>query len=452
MGNTMKKAILVVDDSRPVQRLIETSLETDYDVATASNGAEALEVIKVFKPDLIILDVMMPVMDGYEVVRRLKSNYLTWHIPILMLSAKGRADDKVRGLDLGADDYMAKPFNTSELRARVEAILRMKQSYLDANPSTRLPGNVSIERQMLDLITSGKLYAVVYTDLDNFKAYNDHYGFLSGDQIIIQTAELIKRTVVEKGNEDDFVGHIGGDDFIFTTTPDKVRDICETIILRFDELAKTFYAPEDLQRGGILAENRQGLMVEYPIMTISMMVVTNERRTIEHPAQIAAIATELKTYVKKLDGSNYVIDKRTDEVPQEYQSNIKILVVENDVKLSNFLSELLRKEGYHVFTARNGAEALAMVSNRKPNMVLLDVNLPLIDGYNVCNLLKNNPEFKSIPIMMLSGNVTLEDVKAGLQNQAEDYITTPIHPETLIGAIRRYTQNVANISPLGENG
>ncbi len=231
-------------------------------------------------------------------------------MPIIMLTGKGDVKDKVKGLDAGADDYMVKPFEPEELLARIRMLLRRSQIDLDAAPLTRLPGNVSIFNEIDARIKQGEEFAVGYVDLDKFKIFNDKYGFTWGDRIIQQTARVIIKAVEEKGNSDDFIGHIGGDDFVIITEPKTIEQICKQIIEEFDKVTLELYSPQDQKRGYITGIDRQGKKVNVELISISIGVITNKHRRLTHVAQVAEIGAELKEYAKKQKGSNYVRDKR----------------------------------------------------------------------------------------------------------------------------------------------
>jgi GGDEF domain-containing protein len=251
----------------------------------------------------------MPRIDGYEVCKILREEVATRYIPIILLSAKGGVDSQVQGLELGADDYITKPFNHTELIARVEALIRRHELSLDANPLTRLPGNMSIERELIRRLADSCKFAVGYADMDNFKAFNDQYGFAMGDRIIFETGQIISHAVTQF----DFVGHIGGDDFVFITTPDTVDKVCQKIIHQFDRVIPRYYDEESRARGYIETKTRNGVIQRFPVMSLSIAVVTNLERNFTHFAEISTIGAELKRYLKTLDGSNYLIDRRKDD-------------------------------------------------------------------------------------------------------------------------------------------
>ncbi|MDR0519817.1 MAG: diguanylate cyclase [Clostridiales Family XIII bacterium] len=173
-------------------------------------------------------------------------------------------------------------------------------------------GNLEIQRDVTDRIEKGDKFAVIYADLDNFKAYNDVYGFSSGDRIIVLTADIISGNVAQYGNAGDFIGHIGGDDFIIATTPDKAEEICRGVVSEFDEKVLDFYNEADRASGVITTKNRRGETDTFPLMSISMAIVTNERRSITSYLQVGDIASDVKKKLKTMPGSNYFTDRRVD--------------------------------------------------------------------------------------------------------------------------------------------
>lgn len=307
----MKIKILIVDDDPDIRDVLKLTLsEENYDVFEAGDGEEGLRIVNNKPLDLVLLDYKMPKMDGKQVCSLIKKDLLLRHLPVIMLTGKGDISDKVEGIEAGADDYIVKPFEPKELLARIRMILRRTERDLEANPLTRLPGNVSILNELSRRIDSELPFAVCYIDLDKFKAYNDTYGFEHGDEVIRETARILLRTAQELGNPDDFVGHIGGDDFVLVTIPKTAEDICKKIIVDFEKIVPNFYNPVDRKAGYILALDRQGKEQKMPLLSISIGVVTNEFTKIEHVAQIGELGAELKEAAKRLERSNYIINRR----------------------------------------------------------------------------------------------------------------------------------------------
>lgn len=303
--------ILIADDDADIRDVLKLTLsEENYDVIEAANGEEALNAIHTKSPSLVLLDYRMPILNGREVCKMIKDDILLRHLPVIMVTGSGDVEDKIGGIDAGADDYVVKPFEPKELLARIRMILRRTERDLEANPLTRLPGNVSILNELSDKLEKKVKFAVCYLDLNKFKTYNDTYGFEHGDEVIKETARILIRTVQELGNPDDFIGHIGGDDFVVVTTLEKSDDICQRVISDFDKKMPFFYNETDRKNGYIIAHDRQGVEQKIPLLSIAIGVVSNESRQIEHVAQIGEIGAELKTLAKKIEKGNYVKDHR----------------------------------------------------------------------------------------------------------------------------------------------
>lgn len=306
-----KPKILVVDDDPLMRRIVTQSLErAAYDLLEAESGLAGIQCAIEQHPDLILLDVMMPEMDGFEVIRRLRSHPMTLGVPIILLTALGEMSEKVHGMQLGADDYMTKPFDPRELRARVQAHIKRSEQYLQSSPLTNLPGNYAIQQVIAARLDTKEPIAVIYLDLTNFKSYNDKYGWIAGDKIIKQLGELIVSAVLSCGDPNIFVGHVGGDDFVVVTRPRFAEALGLEIVRRFDVMIVDSYSPEDRSRGYIEVVDRLGEMRQVPIISLGAAVVTNELRPLEHPLQVAQIAAEVKRYLKTLPGSQVAFDRR----------------------------------------------------------------------------------------------------------------------------------------------
>ena len=306
--------ILIVDDDPDIRDVLRITLEAEgYQVLEAGDGEEALQVIRQSGPHLLIVDFVMPRLNGREVCAVLKKDLLLRHLPIIMLTGKGETADKVQGMEAGADDYVVKPFEPKELLVRVRTLMRRTASALDANPLTRLPGNVSIANEISTHIEKGEPFAVCYIDLDQFKSLNDHYGFALGDRVISETARILIHVVETLGDSNDFIGHEGGDDFVVMTSPQHAERICQKIISDFNKISPSFYQEEDRKRGYILGRDRQGNRVKVPLVTVSIGIVTTENRKIHHVAEVGEIGAELKQYAKSLGGSKFVKERRQEE-------------------------------------------------------------------------------------------------------------------------------------------
>ena len=304
------RTILIVEDDPQIVRLLKALLELEgFNIASTGTGEEAVELALRDVPHLVLLDVMLPRMDGIEVARRLRANTKTAHVPVVVLTARMDTADMLRAFDTDVDDYMTKPFNADELLARIRTQLRHVQQNLLA-PLTGLPGGLQVERAIERLLRGGQQWAILYIDLDHFKAYNDIYGFLRGNDLIRLTSRVAISAVRELGNITDFVGHVGGDDFVVFTTPDRVDVLCTDLIRRFDAESRALYRPEDLARGTLVAQDRQGQQRTYPLVSVSIGVVTNQYHPLTSAEEISRVAAEVKHQAKDLPGSAYFVDRR----------------------------------------------------------------------------------------------------------------------------------------------
>jgi diguanylate cyclase (GGDEF)-like protein len=307
----MAEKILVVDDDPDIARFVELNLRTHgFQTHVASDGMEALDKAFEIRPDLVLLDVTMPKMDGFEVAQKLRADQRTSNVSIIMLTARALSVDKVLGLTAGADDYVIKPCDPIELVARVKGTLRRAREMKALSPLTGLPGNVRIQDELHDLIRQAKPFALLYADLDNFKAYNDHYGFLRGDDALRFTARTLQESAMEVSDDEAFVGHVGGDDYVVICPPGDAERICQTIIERFDRAVPGLYDAEDRDRGHIEIENRRKEIERFPLMSISIGVATTDRRDFIHHGEAVSVAGELKEFTKRTKGSSYAIDRR----------------------------------------------------------------------------------------------------------------------------------------------
>ncbi|MHB1132107.1 MAG: response regulator [Chloroflexota bacterium] len=303
--------ILIVDDEPHILDLLVTFLHDEgYETVTAVTGRGAVETATHEMPHLVLLDVNLPDMDGFAVCRRLRQTIKTTYIPIIMLTARQSVGAKVEALTMGADDYITKPFNLQELLARIRTQLRHVEMGL-LSELTGLPGNTLIERAVAEAISRPNAkWAILYVDIDQFKAYNDVYGFVRGNQMIKALSSILREVADEEESELSFLGHIGGDDFVVLVPAEKSEETCERIIARFDEEVRKHYSTEDLARGYIVATDRQGQVARFPVVTVSIGVVTNMYKAIDSVGMVGNLAAEVKRKAKSVPGSAYVVDRR----------------------------------------------------------------------------------------------------------------------------------------------
>ena len=316
VSNARPIKVLVVDDDPVLLRMVQTFLlssEDPYEVLLANSGPEALRVAREEIPDLVLLDLMMPDMDGIEVCVQLRASRSTYLIPVIMLTASALHDHRLEALRTGVDDYLSKPFDPEELEVRIQSLIRRIRLSRASNPLTGLPGNLAIEHEINQRLARSQILACAYLDIDNFKAFNDYYGFEKGDECIRLVAEVLIEAVEAKGDPADFLGHIGGDDFILITEVERVEPILDYVAETFDSRVKALYNARDRERGWIEVLNRQKEPTRYPITCLSMGVSTNRHRELSNALEVSEIATELKKAAKARSPgtSSYIIDRRS---------------------------------------------------------------------------------------------------------------------------------------------
>jgi diguanylate cyclase (GGDEF)-like protein len=307
------ESLLVVDDDPFIARLLEIELRAaGYDVRVAADGALALDAARERCPDLVLADVMMPNMDGFELTRRLRQDPRTATVSVIMLTARGLSADKLEGFAIGADDYIVKPFDTPELLARIRGVLRRSRDTRTQSPLTGLPGNVRIEEEIDARVERSEPFAILYADLDHFKAYNDHYGFMRGDEVIQTTARLIGDVARGASEGSAFVGHVGGDDFVVVVAPEQSERVADALVAAFDEASAGFYDDADRERGFIEVTNRRGELQRFGMLTLSIGIASTAKRSFQHYAEAVAVATEMKQYTKESQISSWAIDRRAE--------------------------------------------------------------------------------------------------------------------------------------------
>lgn len=301
--------ILILSRDEEIKGYLKNLLEGEgFKVSQSPQEGALLSSLAQNQSDLLVLD--METINALDCCKKVRESFLLRHIPIIMLVNKEHTMDKMKGIYAGADDYLEKPVDPAELLIRIKASLWRAGRDLDANPLSKLPGNVSIIKELDLRIKSKQHFCVGYADLSKFKEYNDYYGFEAGDKAIKHCAEIISRSLLNFGSPGDFLGHIGGDDFIFICEWDSVSGICDKIISDFTKTIPTFYRKEDLEKGYIVVKDRSGKVTASPMMTIAIGVAANRFLQFSHVGEIIQIATELKNYAKTFSKSIYIIDRR----------------------------------------------------------------------------------------------------------------------------------------------
>jgi len=304
-----KERLLIVEDEPKVQKLLQIFFtNAGYEVVRAFTGTAALEACADRPPKLAILDINLPDMDGYDVCRALRQNPRTRHIPIIFLTERDERSAKIVGLELGADDYITKPFDMKELHLRVENALHRASRENLANPVTGLPGARLLEEEYQQWLQGRQSWAVLYTSINHFKAFNDYYGFVAADDLIEFLSIICTSAVNEAGNREDFIGHLGTDNFVIVTTPDKAKPICERAIARFEREIRLFYPFKDRRVGGMDVEEVVQIR-DAPLAYLSIGVVTiTRRRKVSSVRELDEALSNARARAQALGKSGYVID------------------------------------------------------------------------------------------------------------------------------------------------
>jgi len=261
-------------------------------------------------PCLIFLDGDDVGAEGLKLVRRLKADAFTAIVPAVVLSGTHAPERVGEWFAAGADEVITGFFAPAEQRARLDAMLVRTERDVSVHPSTRLPGTNEIERAIRTQLESGDEFAVCYADLDHFKEFNDRYSYYDGDRVIFLLSRILHDVVRGLTGPAGFVGHIGGDDFIFVIPSAHIAEVCGEILSVFDTLIPLQYNDQDRRAGYFFGKDRRGQLHRVPLMTLSIGIVTNRNRRFAHPAQVSELATEMKSYAKTLPGSVFVVDRR----------------------------------------------------------------------------------------------------------------------------------------------
>jgi CheY-like chemotaxis protein len=282
--------ILVVEDDQDISVLLNLYFDSQgYQVIVAKRGQDALEACRRTLPNVIVLDIQLPGMDGYEVCRQLRSNLRTSHIPILFLTQRDQRDDRIQGLELGADDYITKPFDIDELKLRVQNALRRAQFESLTSPTTGLPSGKLIEEQLRGLIHRNR-WVVLYVGILHIEGFNDAYGFVAGENVFRFISLVLNDAIDAYGTANDFVGHVSGDDFIIITDAEHAPAIRSYIKERFDDQVGRFYDFRDRERGHIELKDKSGRKRQIPLMTLVVGTVTPDMAPFADIRDITEIA------------------------------------------------------------------------------------------------------------------------------------------------------------------
>jgi GGDEF domain-containing protein len=281
-----------------------------FPLVTLNTPDEVESIVLRGHPCLLVLEASGTPGSGLAMVRRIKSDPFTAIVPVTVLAGPHHPERVQAWFEAGADEVITELFPPAEQRARMDAMLTRTERDVSVHPSTRLPGTTEIEREIRRRLESHQDFAVCYADLDHFKEFNDRYSYYDGDRVIYLLSRILHDVVKGMLGAKGFVGHIGGDDFIFIIPSADIHPVCTEIIQVFDALIPLQYNEQDRRAGYFFGKDRRGQLHRVPLMTLSIGIVTNRNRRFAHPAQVSELATEMKSYAKTLPGSVFVVDRR----------------------------------------------------------------------------------------------------------------------------------------------
>jgi diguanylate cyclase (GGDEF)-like protein len=303
--------ILIAGNEASITKEAGIMLEASgYRLKTCDNLHDSLALVFEDPPDLMIVEKGFAAGEEVELIKAVKACLQKANIPILLIASDR---EKIFDIDwnrMSVDDLLLAPFDPAELLARIRLAESRMMRVFDNNPLSRLPGNTSILRAIERIIESEEDFALCYVDIDNFKPYNDRYGFTRGDEVILMVARIIVNVVDEMAREESFVGHVGGDDFVFIVKLQFCRQVCEKILANFQLVRNMFLSPEDIKEGAFVGKDRLDRETRFGLLSLSIAVVTSVKGKYKHYGEISSAASEVKHYVKQLEGSNYLIDRR----------------------------------------------------------------------------------------------------------------------------------------------
>jgi diguanylate cyclase (GGDEF)-like protein len=289
-----KGRILIVEDDFDISNMLRIYFDSQgYETLVAPRGEEGLEMCRRKLPHLVILDIMLPDINGYEVCRRLRENLRTSHIPIIFLTQKDERSDQIAGLELGADDYVTKPFDLQLLLLRVQRAIQRAGWLSLTSPVTGLPSSKLVEEQLRQIMRR-KDWAILYIGINHIDDFNDVYGFVAGDDVLRFAAMLLTEVIDELGSGADFIGHIGGDDFLVITTPDRAPEAKARLNQRFNEEVMTFYNYKDRERGHIEIVGSDGKTQRLPLMTLAVGLIRHDTVPFADIREITEVAAEAR--------------------------------------------------------------------------------------------------------------------------------------------------------------
>ena len=308
------KYVVLIDDGEEICGTLYKLFEREknkYQITKTTSDNKSVKEVMLTVPDLVIIhEDSLVKNDIYGLIELLRKNPEYSITPIILISEQREKEHKLEMLKKGLEFYIKKPIDDDFLMYTIKNISRLMSANRCISALTGLPGNVQIENELKRRMASRKTYAVLYIDLDNFKAYNDKYGYMNGDEVIKFTSDVIQDAIQEYGKKGDFLGHIGGDDFVAVVDYENAKKIGKAIIKEFEEGILSYYTEEDAEKGWIKIANRKGKLEKYPLMTITVAMISNKYKRYVTTLEIGEDGANVKKKAKTIEGSTFLEDKR----------------------------------------------------------------------------------------------------------------------------------------------
>jgi len=419
--------ILLIDDDITILKLLENAFTLEcYKVYICEDSASAMDTIAVVRPDIIILDIMMPKPGGYEILGKIKSKPEYSDMHVIFLSAKGDMDDKIKGIKSGVDDYITKPFVITEVITRVEMIMRRSENYREkllkdclTDSYSRYYFNLRIAEELERYKRSGNIFSIAFIDMDHYKNINDQYGHQTGDHVLKELVSYISTNI----RKCDSIYRYGGEEFVILM-PDTTEEQAYMVIERLRYAFNT----ESISVGGL---------------SLNVTFSAGIRQTHDKSESIDQIINDADKamYYAKRCGRNRVFVYNDEMIAQDIKKTL--LIVDDENTILKLLKDRFSNIGYNVITAMDGESAIKLAREVNPDAVILDLILPDIDGFEVCRKIKEDAASHSIKVIMLSKKKQKKSIVKGLRTGADDYVTKPFSMEELEARIMRALNNAS---------
>jgi len=309
-GASVQGRILFVDDEPEILRAVKFYLEDeDFEVHITEEGNRAVELAEALRPDLIILDVMMPVTDGIQVCRQLRSRSRTRLIPIIFLTAREAVEDKIKGLEAGGDDYITKPFSNQELLARIRAHIKRSQEELSSHPVTGLPGALTVENEVNGLIQEGRIFTAVFAAMEHFRPFQEAYGVSRGERLLLYLARTLEEALDDCGAEGCFLGQPSYDECLLVVPPDRAAEVCARAADLFEGGKLEHYLEQHRRLGELTYYDYRGDLVRAPLVFLAMGGVCNSNRFVATYTALAEWGAQVLLKARALGRSGHVLEE-----------------------------------------------------------------------------------------------------------------------------------------------